>query len=258
MPESVRDEKVVRIRTNAIGPATASTRPEGPWQLFGETRQAAGMSRRQLARRARVDELTVDAIESGAVERLPIGDAGFRELQAVCRVLKLDPGPFVQALKERHATPLSRGLERQRPKSRRLSWLKIAVAVWIVIVAGVLIARFAISGNDEPDGEVSPSTAVSDDSASSTTPKTTTTTVPPSTAPPPPPVAYTVSIVTARADSWVEVKVDGVDVFADTIPKGETREYAGNNIQLTIGRPDAVDLVVNDATQEPQRHVELG
>ncbi len=251
MANAIQDDRVVRIRTNTIGTNGGHDRATGPWLAVLRARKEAGLTLRELAISAGVSELTVESVEAGAIERLPIGEPGQREIQSICRVLDLDFEPFGLAAREARALPLSRTLlMRQQPVERR-SKLKVIVGAWIlIIVVGLGIRAFIIRGDDMPP-ELAGSTEVA---------ATETTIAPPTTTPPPPPPPaekYAVEISASRSDTWLEVNIDGEQRFFGTLPRGEAMIFAGNDLSIVFGRPGSVDMVVNGETRSPERTVQL-
>lgn len=250
MAPSAEDDNILRIRTNEVAQAT-SVVADGPWELIRAAREAADLSSAEVAHRSRVSELTVDAIENGRLEQLPFGDAGAREVQQVCRTLKLEPAEFEDAFLARRPAPLSSSLRTQKPPRRRFSWIIVVIVIWILIIGGAVAARFVVTD----DGNSDAATTAAPTTVTTTAPPTT---APPVTEPPPPPVAFAVSLGAARSDTWVQAEVNGETQFIGTIPQGETRDWSGDTVKLTIGRPSAVDLTVNGQPHTPERQVNLG
>ena len=53
-------------------------------------------------------------------------------------------------------------------------------------------------------------------------------------------------VVATKDDCWVSVTTDGVNVFADTIPEGDSMGFeAANNMKVVLGFPAGVDLLIN-------------
>ncbi len=233
--DNATENGLIRIRTNAVG-AHDGLRRDDVWLRLYEARDEAGLTPAQLAERARVSVLTVEAIEAGAVERLPIGEPGRREVRQVCRALRLDPEPFVEALSAGTSPPLSQKLERQRPARSRSPLLYVALA-WVVILAGFLAFRLAgggsgDSGRTEP--EPAPTKATTTTTTSTTT--TSTTTLPP---------VYAVTVRATGGPSRVKVTVDGATVFSETIRKGQAKEFRGREVLLVVNRPERVVVAVD-------------
>lgn len=60
--------------------------------------------------------------------------------------------------------------------------------------------------------------------------------------------AITLRVEVSGHESWMSVRVDGVQQFAGTLPIGTSRQWNGKNtIQLRVGRADSVRVYVNGA-----------
>lgn len=60
--------------------------------------------------------------------------------------------------------------------------------------------------------------------------------------------AITMKVEISGHESWMSVRIDGVQQFAGTLPIGTAREWqADNSIQLRVGRADSVRVFVNGA-----------
>lgn len=236
-PSSSAPEEIIRIRTNTVHVTPYSRSDGSVWALIREQRAAAGLSTAQLAARAHLSELTVEAIEAGAIERLPIGEAGRREVAALCRVLELDPEPFLHAMRDTLRSPFARGLERQRPISRRSRVVAIGT-IWVLLLAA--LAGTKGFGWFEKGPSTGPRTTPAASKKTTTTTSTTTTSTTTTTLP-----VYTVRVA-ASGRTKIVVEADGTVVFDDIVTADEApKEFRGTRVLLTIGRPSVAEIAVN-------------
>ncbi len=60
--------------------------------------------------------------------------------------------------------------------------------------------------------------------------------------------SITLKVVISGHESWISVRIDGVQQFAGTLAIGTSRQWTGKNtIQLRVGRADSVRVYVNGA-----------
>lgn len=234
------DSQVIKITTGNIGPPAPRTVESATWQAVGQARREQGLSIEQVAARARVSPLVIEAIEAGAVERLPVGNGGRRETIAVCRVLGLDPRPFLQDLSVRRPSVTAQ-LDAPRQVGRRTRFLIIGL-VWILLSAVLVVGR-ALGWMDG-----------SEDTSSTTTSAPTTTVA--TTVPPNPAVAFTVEIQATRGGTPVKATVDTQVRYDQILEQGESVRLEGNVVELRVVQPTMVRVFVNGSpvAAEPEMY----
>ena len=241
MPDERDSNEIIRIRTNAVAPATDPVAGVSGFDIWGRIHLARieeGLSTAQVAKRAGVPVFAVEAIETGAVERLPVGDAGRREIAAVCRALQLDPDPFVEAQRTQlRSPPLSDGLGRMQPLAGRTRFVVLGI-VWVVLVGIVLLsALFGWFGAGEPRGEA-PTSVTRTTLAAPTT-------AAPTTTAPLPPVRYEVTVTAGADDAELRVTVDDEAPETVVLGDGESRTFRGDRLRFVFSDPDDFAVVVN-------------
>lgn len=226
------DSQVIRIRTGNIGSTAPEHTRDTPWSEIGVARREAGLSVEQVALEARVSPLVVEAIESGAVERILIGDGGRRETVAVCRVLELDPLPYLQDLRVRRPA-VSGQLDTPRTTVGRRTRFLIIGLVWIALGALLVVGRSLgwMGSDDSPAPRTSAPASVSS-------------AVPTST-PPNPAVAFSVEVHATRGGSPVRATVQGTVTYDEILRLDEEVRFEGDWIQLRIVQPTMVRVFVN-------------
>lgn len=249
---------IIRIRTNSIDPDAARHTVPTMWDELRRIRASAGLDVKETARRAGLSVVTVEAIEAGAIERLPIGEAGRREVVSLCDVLGVDPAPYLDDLREQLRPALASRFERQRPANRR-SRLVVFGLIWAVLAVGFTVSWLVSRG---PDTGV-PAT----DAAATSNDVATSSTAAPSTTAPAPPApadarapgeAVTVSIVAARDDVWVRVAADGAEVQAGVVRHGDRVDVSGRSVDVVLSKPSATDVSVDSAPVQASATMHFG
>ncbi len=60
------------------------------------------------------------------------------------------------------------------------------------------------------------------------------------------PEQLTLILQSTEGDSWVQVNVDGEEVFSGLMTIGEEQQFTGDSISIVLGNAGAVEVVVND------------
>jgi hypothetical protein len=231
-----QDSEIIQIRTRDSVGQTPPPGGAAPWHLFGETRRRQGLSMEEVAARARVSPFVVEAIETGAIERLPVGNGGRRETIAVCRTLDIDPKPFVADLRQRRPA-LAGQLDSPKQVGRRTRFLIIGMA-WILLGA-VLVTGRAVGWIDS-DSEPAPApTTAAREAESGQTEAVPTTAAAPQTG------AYRVDVKATLGGTPLVATVDGTVVYDEILAQDDKERFEGEDIRLQIVQPTMVRVSVN-------------
>jgi cytoskeleton protein RodZ len=169
-------------------------------------------------------------------------------LSSYARYLQLDPQPLLDDYR-RHfqddgynpsaltSTPMGRP-----PASPPPTWIAWAVVVVVVMVGVAALAQ--VFGGRTPEAAQprapQPAVSASPDDAASAPPRS-------SPTPSPAPTYDGVNLLLAlEDDSWMRVSIDGQLVLEETLPRGETRTFTGEeSITIRFGDPGAVRAELN-------------
>ncbi|HKE99858.1 MAG TPA: RodZ domain-containing protein [Actinomycetes bacterium] len=225
-------------------------------ESIGETlraaREAQGHSIQDASAATRVRAAYLEALERDEFDGLgsPVYVKGF--LRAYASFLGLDPGPIVDAYRERSGRqeeppvfqgglrPIEAGFggfgTRRRPRPNW--WVLGSVAAGIVVIAGV-VSLFG--GDRQPaPAPVVGAPATTAPAVATPAPGTTTTST---TRPAPQGVRVVLHYV---GPSWSLVRADGEQVFQGIPGAGERRTFrAAKRLELTLGDAGVVELSVN-------------
>lgn len=235
---------IIRIRTDAIPTDSARHPTPALWDGLRQLRMEAGLGIDEAARRSGLSVGTVEAIEAGAVERLPIGAPGRREVASLCRVLGTDPAAFLDEMREQRRPALARQFEHQRPANRR-SRLVVFGLLWALIALGFtaswLLGRDRGSTTDTPRTQP----ATTDVAPETTAPAAVTTVSSPEEFTPAPGGVHEVVVVAARDDVWVRAEADAQVVHSGVVRRGDRIELSGRVVDVVVSKPAAVDVTVD-------------
>lgn len=244
---------IIRIRTNSVDANSARRPVPALWDELRRLRTAAGLDVKEAARRAGLSVVTVEAIEAGALERLPIGAAGRREVVSLCDVLGVDASPYLDDLREQVRPPLASSLERQRPANRR-SRVVVFGLIWAVLAIGFTVSWLVARGRDVPTAATPEVTVASNDVEPGTAaPPTTVAARPPATDKP-----VAVGVVAARDDVWVRAQADGKEVQAGVVRHGDRVDVSGRSVDVVLSKPSATDVTVDAAPVQAAATMHFG
>lgn len=225
-------------------------------QTLKEAREKRGLTLEAAEEATKIRRRYLKALEEENIKLLPeeVYSVGF--LKNYARFLGLDPEPLVHELKNLYPPTREEPLEYvppvQAPLRRRRPFL-LAVVILIAAALAVYLFREAPPANEPPPAYEPP--AAEED-----------TSVPPPANPDPagtgvflpedtgqetgPPEGLTVELAVPdlpRADCWVQVWVDGQEVFQGTMTSGQVKVFeAGELVEVTMGDAGELKVKVND------------
>ena len=189
-------------------------------------------------------------------------------LKNYARFLRVDPEPLLEEFDARwgggrfdtgQLVSIDRRNKQTAPREPR------HISNWTIaaIVAGVLLAVFAIVGvivgPEEEDGRPDVLAEADETRAPKKTPTPTptptitptpTATIVPTETPVSSEIAFTdgieVEVVAANSDCWIDITADGVNVYSGTLTVGDSELFtAEEEMDLVLGFPEGVELIVN-------------
>lgn len=235
-------------------------------QTLRDARHAEDVTLTYVARRTRIRETFLDALERDDFETLPIAAVYVRSaLRTYAQYLELDAEAIVAAYDRRNEPDAEPSSRRRwaRPAVGRFAALALLVAV-VGVGAVAVAATTGVSPRSELAGQaLAPGAASPTVAPTSSAPRPTPTVAPiptPTPAPAAPVDSTDTTVVLAtphddarmsvrlvfRGASWARVVVDGVDVFEDVQEAGTTQRYdVTDRIEVRVGSADAVGFVVD-------------
>jgi cytoskeletal protein RodZ len=205
-------------------------------------REAAGLSRADIARQTRISERMLAALEDGNYAVLPARTYATGFARSYARAVGLDADAIVSDIRrdlDRATAPLDRAPaptfepgDPARVPSRRVAW--VAVAALVLVLVGLATWRAStqpVSGLPSilpPDAPASPRP------------------VAPRPAPTPSPAATGPVVLTAEAPAWVHITAAGKDFLKHEMKAGESFTVPADaaDPRLRTGRPDALAITI--------------
>jgi cytoskeletal protein RodZ len=221
---------------------TAELPLEGVGARLRRAREAAGLSRTDVARQTRIAERMLAALEEGNYAALPARAYATGFARSYARTVGLDPEAIVAevrrdldgspALNERPAIPTFEPGDPARIPSRRVAW--IALAALVLVLIGLAAWR---SSTEQATGLPS---ILPPDAPPSASP------VPPRKTPPAPPAPAGRVVVTAETPAWVQLSAGGRDLLKHEMKAGESFAIPADAVdpRLRTGRPDALGITI--------------
>ena len=221
-----------------------------------QAREAAGLSREELAKRTKIRPSLLDAMERDDFGRLPPGLLGRGHLRAYAKEVHLDPDRIVERFGREWMTeptpvippPVDSG-ESRIPVGTILVGLVLVAALAILVrtirlesgAGEVEAVGTAGRAADEAPSAVGGATATDADRSSEAS------VAPPVTAPP----ALTLELH-ATNPVWVEARADGRRVLYTLVMRDDTPVIeATREIQLRVGNAGAIDYSINGRRGRP-------
>jgi cytoskeleton protein RodZ len=218
----------------------------GIGDVLRDAREEQGRTIEEAARDTRVRGDYLQALED---ERFDVfgGDVyakGF--LSSYARYLSVDPQPLLDSYRRhvQHDDPSASSIAAtpvaKQPSGPPPTWIAWAVVVVVVMVGVAALAQVFGGRTPEPAAQQAPQPA---DSPTGTAP-------PRETEEPAPSPESTYDgvelLITYEADCWTRVVVDGATVLEETIQRGETLTFDGDDeIVIRFGNPAGVRVELN-------------
>jgi cytoskeleton protein RodZ len=250
-------------------------------EILREARETLGLTLEEVERVTRIRTYHLEALEAGDFEALPspVQVRGFLHNYAEFLGLNTDEIllRYAESLQQQHRTRPAGTLDQPaaRPtvqvRSRRPRWLTsdlfISAGIVLVVLVVLLWGGTRIAGLVSASGEAAemtasfePATATSGpapqqtiDPSLETTLLASTPIIADDTVIPTPPLQLGAGVnirVIATQRSWVEIAVDGEQVFRDRMEPGDIRDYAGReSVSVTTANGAGVRVFFNGEDQ---------
>lgn len=174
----------------------------------------------------------LELIDANRLEALPSGAYAKGFIRSYAAYLGLDPAPFVKEYDERFARPepelarvVRRGV-RVPPDLQRRAWkVSVGAAIGVLLLLG-LLGVFRSDGKPQEIPKAAAAVARVEVA--------------------PNPMGATVTVQVIGEESWVEVEADGQRLFGETLVRGESRTFKGQErVVLFVARAREVSIVAN-------------